>query len=73
MNAHVQVLQALYPGQPITEIPEVQYIISGSEKVSGKGVTIETSGHVALSLTEKYLAVKDLISDSINLGSEERS
>ncbi len=70
---HILELQKKYPHERLTQIPEIQYLISGSEVVSDEGIAIETIGEVMLSVTEKYLEVKDRIEAELSLGSEERS
>ena len=73
LNQHIRSLQKSYPTQKLTQIPEVQYIISGSEVVSDEGIDIQTISEVMLSVTEKYLEVKERIEAELTHGSGERS
>jgi hypothetical protein len=73
MYNHIRELQKKYPDERLTQIPEIQYLISGSEVVSDEGISIQTISEVVLSVTEKYLEVKERIEDELSLGSAERS
>ncbi len=66
MNQRVRLLQKNYPNETLTEIPEVQYIISGSEVAKHKGVSINTIKEVTESLTIDYLSLKELIEESLS-------
>lgn len=73
LNQHIRSLQKNHPTQKLTQIPEVQYIISGSEVVSDEGMDITTISEVMLSVTEKYLEVKERIEIELTHGSGVRS
>jgi hypothetical protein len=73
MYDHIRLLQKQYPDERLTQIPEIQYLISGSEVVTDDGISLQTISEVSLSVTEKYLEVKERIEKELTLGSEVHS
>jgi hypothetical protein len=67
MNTIVRDLQKEYPDQNLSRIPEIQYIISGSEVGKGEEIPATTTILVIQSVTEAYLNLKKKIEEEFKI------